>query len=61
MREHLLLTYQQILERYGRPSFVLPGNTGMNWYYDDKSADGNTTDRIVIRFIDGIVVTAEYQ
>jgi hypothetical protein len=59
-RSHVLLTYQQILDRYGRPDDVSAFQGGMTWTYKlSKDEDGGET-LVWFDFADGIVVGGHY-
>ena len=46
-----LLSYQQIVERYGRPTRISGGDGPVSWFYDD-AATGETRQ---LMFVDGLV------
>jgi hypothetical protein len=58
--EHLFLTYQQILDRYGRPSRAMPFNSGVLWEYEIKNTEGSVTGTIGISFYDGMVLEVTF-
>ena len=49
------MTYQEILNTYGHPDQVHPGESGMVWGYDSA----NST--VWFRFIDGLVADLFYR
>jgi len=50
-RSHVLKSYQDVLDLYGRPDSVWPNQATLNWTY--KREDGST---IIFTFQEGLVV-----
>ncbi|HZL99589.1 MAG TPA: hypothetical protein VFD43_04980 [Planctomycetota bacterium] len=51
--DNYLMTYQQIVERYGRPTLIRPDDGGVVvWTYADRD---NLNSGVNFRFVDGLV------
>ena len=59
-KEHLLWTYQQVLDRYGPPDriYSVSNNTRVVWRYHLRLKNG-TSERIVFSFLDGFVSSVD--
>ncbi len=54
-RDHILWTYQQVLDQYGKPDEVYSGEQGVGWYYEVNHTSGGLLG-ITFQFMDGLLV-----
>ena len=54
-RDHILWTYQQVLDKYGKPDQVYSGEQGVGWYYEVNHTSGGLVG-ITFQFMDGLLV-----